>query len=207
MKNTIKEQIKAYPCLKQFVLNLIVHPVKTRPRYWIRLFQNFYMKKGHKSIIYRNVRKDIVPFNSFKLGDKSVVESFSTLNNMVGDIIIGSFCRIGLGNTIIGPVSIGNNVNLAQNITVSGLNHNYKDPHKTIISQGVSIALINIEDDVWIGSNSVILAGVTIGKHSIIAAGCIVNHNIPPFSVVAGNPGKIVKQYDFQKEKWIKQNQ
>lgn len=202
MKNSIKEKLKSNPHLKLFILNSIVHPVKTRPRWWIRLFQFLYMKKDSKSIIYRNVRKDIVPFNSFSLGKKSVIESFSTINNMVGNIIIGSNSRIGLGNTIIGPVTIGNHVNLAQNITVSGLNHNYQDPDKTIISQGVTTSLITIEDDVWIGANSVILAGTTIGKHSVIAAGSIVNHDIPPYTVAVGTPAKIIKQYNHEKKEW-----
>ena len=202
MKNSIKERIKSNTRLKLFILNLIVHPIKTRPRWWIRLFLITYTKRGHKSVIYKSVRKDIVPFNPFILGKRSVIESFSTINNMVGEIVIGSNSRIGLGNTIIGPVTIGNDVNLAQNITVSGLNHNYQDPNKTIISQGVSTSRITIEDDVWIGANSVILAGTTIGKHSVVAAGSIVTRDIPPFSIAAGNPVRIIKQYNSQKKEW-----
>ena len=202
MMHFIKEKIKTNPQLKRFILNLIVHPIKTRPRWWIRVFQFIYIKRGARSVIYRSVRKDIVPFNTFKIGQRSVIESYSTINNMVGDIIIGSNCRIGLRNTIIGPVSMGNNVNLGQNILVAGLNHNYQDPNKTMISQGVSTAIITIEDDVSIGANSIILAGITIGKHSFVAAGSIVNRNVPPFSVVAGSPAKIVKQYNPQKKEW-----
>lgn len=204
MLSGLKEKIKQNPRLKQFVLNLIVHPVKTRPQWWIRLFRFVYIKRGKGSVIYRNTRKDIVPFNSFVLGQYSVIESFSTVNNMVGDIIIGTHTRIGLSNTIIGPVNIGDDVNLAQNITISGLNHNYQDPDKSIISQGVTTSPIVIENDVWIGANSVILAGVTIGKHTVIAAGTIVKHTIPAYSIVAGNPGKVIKQYDFEKKEWIK---
>ena len=204
MKNSIKEKLKTKPGLKSFILNLLVHPVKTRPRRWLRLFQPFYMKRGRKSVIYRNTRKDIVPFNPFKLGERSVIESFSTINNMVGAITIGSHSRIGLGNTIIGPAKIGNNVNLAQNIIISGLNHNYTDPNKTIISQGVNTSEIIIEDDVWIGANSVILAGITIGKHSVIGAGSIIIRDIPPYSIVVGNPGKIIKQYNFSSQEWTK---
>lgn len=204
MKHSIKEKLKAKPGLKLFILNLLIHPVKTRPRRWLRLFQPFYMKRSRKSVIYRNTRKDIVPFNSFELGERSVIESFSTINNMVGAIVIGNQSRIGLGNTIIGPVKIGNHVNLAQNIVVSGLNHNYSDPDKTIISQGVNTSEIVIEDDVWIGANSVILAGITIGKHSIVGAGCVVIQDVPPYSIVVGNPGKIIKQYNFSSQKWIK---
>ena len=202
MRSKIKEKIKSNARLKQFVLDLIVQPVKTRPRWWIRLLQFTYMKRGRKSVIYKNVRKDIVPFNSFILGEKSIIESFSTINNMVGDITIGSQCRIGLNNTIIGPVKIGNNVNLAQNILIAGLHHNYTDPQKTIISQGVRTSKITIEDDVLIGANSVVLAGITIGQHSMIAAGTIVTKSVPPNSVVAGNPGKVIKQYNPQTKEW-----
>lgn len=204
MLQNLKEKIKQKPEIKKRLLQALVHPVKTRPRCWLRLFQFLYLKRGKKSVIYRSVRKDLVPFNAFVLGERSVVESFSILNNMVGDIRIGSHSRIGLGNTVIGPVVIGNNVNLAQNVVISGLNHNYADPEKTIISQGVNTSPIFIEDDVWIGANAVVLAGVTIGKHAVIAAGTVVHKPVPPCSVCAGNPGKILKQYDFEQKKWIK---
>ena len=93
-------------------------------------------------------------------------------------------------------------MNLAQNITISGLNHNYQDPNKTIISQGITTSPIIIEDDVWIGANSVILACTRIGKHSLIGAGSVVTKNIPDYSVAVGNPAKIIKQYNFQKRVW-----
>lgn len=204
MLDHLKKSIKQKPRLKQFILHLLVHPTKTRPRWWLRQFRFMYIKKGKGAVIYSNVRKDIVPFNYFSLGNHSVIESYSTINNMVGEIVIGSNSRIGLGNTLIGPVKIGNYVNLAQNIVVSGLNHNYQNPKTTIISQGVKTAIITIEDDVWIGANSVLLSGITIGKHSVIAAGTIVTQDIPAYSIVAGNPGKIIKQYDFKLKEWKK---
>jgi acetyltransferase-like isoleucine patch superfamily enzyme len=56
----------------------------------------------------------------------------------------------------------------------------------------------------WIGANAVITAGVTIGKHSIIAAGAVVTKNIPPYSVAVGNPARVIKQYNFTSQKWEK---
>lgn len=200
----LKIKLKQNPRLKRLLLNFIMHPVKTRPQWWIRLFQFVYLEKRKGSVIYHSVRKDLVPFNRFILGNYSVVEDFSCLNNAVGDLIIGNNSRIGLGNTIIGPVQIGNDVNIAQNVTISGLNHNFQDINKTISSQGVSTSQIVIEDDVWVGANSVILSGVQIGKHSIIAAGSIVTRSIPSFCIVAGNPAKIIKQYDFDKKEWAR---
>ena len=200
----LKIKLKQNPRLKRLLLDFIMHPVKTRPQWWIRLFQFVYLEKRKGSVIYRSVRKDLVPFNQFILGNYSVVEDFSCLNNAVGDLIIGNNSRIGLGNTIIGPVQIGNDVNIAQNVTISGLNHNFQDINKTISSQGVSTSQIVIEDDVWIGANCVILAGTKIGKHCIIAAGSIVTHSVPSFCVAAGSPARIIKQYDFDKKEWIR---
>lgn len=201
---TLKQRIKQHPALKQIIHRFIMHSVKTRPNWWIRLFYFTYLKCGKGSIIYRSVRKDLPPFKRFSLGRYSVIEDFCCLNNAVGDIIIGDYSRIGLGNTIIGPVSIGNHVNLAQNITISGLNHNFQNVEKLIDEQGVSTQPIIIEDDVWIGANSVILSGVTLGRHCIVAAGSIVTRSIPSYSVCAGSPARVIKSYDFETKKWKK---
>ena len=153
--------------------------------------------------MYRSVRKDITPFNKFSLGDCSVIEDCSCINNAIGDVIIGSHTRIGLHCTVIGPVEIGNDVNIAQNVTISGLNHNFLDPHTKISEQGVSTTTITIDDDVWIGANAVIVAGAHIGRHCVVAAGSVVNSNIPSYSICAGIPAKIIKKYDFEKNEWI----
>lgn len=200
--HSLKERIKQNPALKQAVHRFIMHPVKTRPNWWIRLFSFIYLKRGKGSVIYRSVRQDLPPFNHFSLGMYSVVEDFSCLNNAVGDLTIGDYTRIGLGNTIIGPAHIGNHVNLAQNVTVTGLNHNYQNIEKRIDEQGVSTLPVTIEDDVWIGANAVVLPGVTVGTHSVVAAGSIVSRNIPPYSICAGSPARIIKTYNFETKEW-----
>ncbi|MDR2848072.1 MAG: acyltransferase [Bacteroidales bacterium] len=202
--SNFKTRIKQNPRLKKLALALIMHPVKTRPRWWVRQLQFLYLKRGKHSVIYRSVRRDLPPFNKFFLGAYSVVEDFATLNNAVGDIRIGDYTRIGLGNTVIGPVTIGNHVNIAQNVTVTGLNHNFADTSMRIDQQGVSVNPVEISDDVWIGAGAIILPGVAIGQHSVVAAGSIVTRSVPPYSVCAGNPAKMVKRYDVEKNEWIK---
>lgn len=194
MLNRLKERIKADPKLKQRLIRLMMHPTKARPRLWLRLLQGLYMKRGRHTVIYRSVRRDIVPFNKFYLGDSSVIEDFCCINNAVGNLHIGSHTRIGLHNTVIGPVCIGNHVNLAQGVVISGLNHNFQDPTCYIDEQGVSTALVTVCDDVWIGANSVITAGVTIGRHSVVAAGSVVTKDVPANCVVAGCPARVIKQ-------------
>ncbi len=202
---SIVAKIKANPRLKKLALWMIMPHNQARPRLWVKLFLNpFKHHKGKRSLVRRRTRMDVLPFNYFSLGDDSTIEDFSTINNGVGDVIIGDRTRIGLGNTIIGPVTIGNDIRLAQNVVLSGLNHNYTDINLPIHEQGVSTAPIVVEDESWIGSNAVIVAGVTIGKHSIVAAGSVVTKSVPPYSVVVGNPGRVIKQYNHESQKWEK---
>jgi acetyltransferase-like isoleucine patch superfamily enzyme len=190
----IRGQFKGNPRLKKFVDWMIMNQVQTRPRWFIRMLAPLYQHRGKHSVIHRSARMDTPPYRKFSLGDYSVIESFACINNAVGDVIIGDHTRIGLHNTIIGPVTIGCHVNLAQGITVTALNHNFEDSDKRIDEQGVSTTPVTIEDDIWIGANAVILPGVTIGNHSVVAAGAVVTKNVPPHSLVAGVPAKIIKQ-------------
>jgi acetyltransferase-like isoleucine patch superfamily enzyme len=201
----LSDQIRNNPRLKKFFHWLLIPTNQARPRLWVRIFLNrFYHQKGKGVVIRRWVRMDVVPFNHFSIGNNSMIEDFTTVNNGVGDVVIGENSLVGLGNVIIGPVQIGNNVILAQNIVASGLNHNYDNISQPIHQQGVSVAPIVIEDDCWIGANTVVTAGVTIGKHSVVAAGAVVTKSIPPFSVAVGNPARVIKRYDETQKEWVK---
>ena len=190
----VRAKFKSNPKLKKMVDWLIMNQVETRPRWFIRLLAPLYQHRGRHAIIHHSVRMDTPPYRKFWLGDYSVVESFACINNAVGDVIIGNHTRIGLHNTIIGPVTIGSHVNLAQGITITALNHNYGDSEKRIDQQGISTKEVVLEDDIWVGANAVILPGVTIGKHAVVAAGAIVTKDVPPHSLVAGVPAKVIRQ-------------
>ena len=189
----IRGKFKENPKLKRLVDWLIMNPVQTRPRWYVRMLAPLYQHRGKCSKIHRSVRMDTPPYRKFSLGDYSVVESYSCINNAVGDVIIGDHTRVGLHNTVIGPVTIGNHVNLAQGITVTALNHNFADNNLRIDEQGVSTNPVTIGDDIWIGANAVILPGVTIGNHSVVAAGAVVTKDVPPHTLVGGVPAKIIK--------------
>ena len=190
----VRARLDNCPKLKKLIDWVIMNQVQTRPRWFIRLLAPLYQHRGKHSVIHRSARMDTPPYRKFSLGNYSVVESFACINNAVGDVLIGDYTRIGLHNTIIGPVKIGHHVNLAQGITVTALNHNFDDTNKRIDEQGVSTNAVTIEDDVWIGANAVILPGVTIGNHCVVAAGAVVTKDVPPHSLVAGVPAKVIKQ-------------
>ena len=189
----VRNKLKNNPKWKKFIDWVIMNQVETRPRWFVRLLAPIYQHRGKHSVIHRSARMDTPPYRIFSLGDYSVIESFACINNAVGDVMIGDHTRIGLHNTIIGPVEIGSHVNLAQGITVTALNHNFDDTQKRIDEQGVSTIPVTIEDDVWIGANAVILPGVTIGNHCVVAAGAVVTKDVPPHSLVAGVPAKVIK--------------
>lgn len=204
---SVIETIKANPSLKKFVHWMIIPTNDFRPRLWIRWFVNpIKNKRGKNTIIRFSTRMDILPFNKFEIGSKSLIEDFSTINNGVGDVKIGDNTIIGLSNVIIGPVNIGNGVMLAQNIVVSGLNHGYETIDISPSKQPVNTKLITINDDVWVGANTVITAGVTIGKHAVIGAGSIVVKDVPAYSIAVGNPAKVIKAYNPETRTWEKVN-
>ena len=192
-KDDIRQKLKGSPKLKQRIDYIIMNQRDARPRWYVRLLAPLYQHRGHGSKIYHSVRMDTPPYRRFWLGRRSVVESYCCINNAVGDVTIGDYTRIGIHCTLIGPVCIGNHVNLAQGITVTALNHNFEDSSKRIDEQGVSTKPVVIGDDVWIGTNAVILPGVTIGSHCVVAAGAVVTKDIPDHTLVGGVPAKVIK--------------
>lgn len=203
---SIKEKIKRTPVWKARVHKLMF--CNARPRWWVKhLLNPFVFHHGKNATIRRQTIMNVSPINSFRMGDCSTIEEYSVLDNGVGNILIGSHTRIGLRNTIIGPVQIGDHVILAQNVVLSGVNHSYKDISAPIHQQKVSTQTITVEDEVWIAANSIITAGVTIGRHALVAAGSVVTKDVPPYTVVAGNPAKIIKKYDFEKQLWIREKE
>lgn len=197
--------VKSKPIFKKLAHAMLIPRNQHRPRLWVRIFLNpFFHKLGKGSIIRRRTRLDVFPYNKFVLGNKSIIEEFSTVNNGVGDVLIGHGSIVGIGNVIIGPATIGSNVMLAQNVVVSGLNHGYEDVTMSPTIQKVKCKHIMISDDVWIGANCVLTAGITIGKHTVIGAGSVVTKDLPGFCVAVGNPARVIKKYNFEKSQWEK---
>lgn len=195
--------VKSNPSLKQFAHRLLIPKDQAKPRLWVKWLVNpFFHRQGKNVTICRRTRIDVLPFNAFSIGDGSTIEDFATVNNGVGAVCIGRYSRIGISNVVIGPVTIGNNVMLAQNIVLSGLNHQYQNVEMPISEQPVTTRPIVVEDECWIGANAVVTAGVTIGRHSVVAGGSVVTKSVPPYSVVAGNPARVIKRYNAVTQNW-----
>lgn len=200
----IAQKLKSNPKTKAFTLWLISPPRRPKPRLWIKWFVNpFIHKKGKNTVIRRRrSRIDVFPYNRFDVGSDSTIEDFTVINNGSGNVILGDRVRVGIGSVIIGPVKMGNGSGLGQHVFVSGFNHGYKDADKNSSSQPLDIKPVVIEDDVHIGANSVVTAGVTIGRRTQIGAGSVVTKNIPPFSIAVGNPCKVIKRFNQETGVW-----
>jgi len=92
-----------------------------------------------------------------------------------------------------GEISIGNNVLIGPNVVLRSSNHSFDSTEIPVLEQGMTEGEIVIHDDVWIGSNAVILPNCEIGKGAIIAAGAVVTSNVDSYSVVGGVPAKLIK--------------
>lgn len=115
-----------------------------------------------------------------------------------GYIKIEDKVYIGTGTTLFGHkgLEIGDNVLLAQNITLTPYSHIFDDPERNIITQGGHSEKVTIGRDSYIGMGVDIMYSGNIGEGSVVGAGSVVVKSIPPYSVAVGNPAKVIKKRD-----------
>jgi maltose O-acetyltransferase len=129
-----------------------------------------------------------------KCGDGIVVRPHAFFGSGC-DIEIGDFSEIGLNAYLNRDVKIGKHVLMGQNVTILTTRHEFENPNIPIHEQGTSERRpVRVGDDVWIGANSILLPGITIGDGAVIGAGSVVTRDIPPFAVVAGNPARVIRR-------------
>jgi len=116
--------------------------------------------------------------------------------------------------TGVKKVAIGNNVLIAGKVYISDSSHgNYSgsqhDSHPLTIPKERPLFYreVIIEDNVWIGESVSVLAGVTIGKGSIIGSNSVVTKSVPEYAIAAGNPAHLIKKFDSKTNKWEKTNE
>ncbi len=142
----------------------------------------------------RRIRFEICR-HMFKSCGRDVNVEHGALINGGSDIEIGDRSGIGLDAFISGPLIIGRDVIMGPNCTFLSINRDVRDTSVPMIEQGFQPARAPvIEDDVWIGANVTVLPGRRIGTGSIVAAGAVVAADVAPYSVVAGNPARPIRQ-------------
>ena len=168
----------------------------------VRIFYPNNLQVGYNTIIEDGAEINCLSQQGIKLGNRVTIGKYAIIrpSNIYGGSIgegltMGDNSNIGPYNYIgcSGKITIGNNVMLAPRVSIYAENHVFDHPEILIRDQGVEKKEVIIEDDCWIAANSILLAGVTIGKGSVVAAGSVVTENVPPYSVVAGVPAKWIK--------------
>ena len=121
---------------------------------------------------------------------------------MQGNVRMGKDCSVQAYSIVIGYgapdeeqgiIELGEGVRIAPQVSMLSGNHRFEDLSVPIRRQGHSFAPIKIGDDVWIAAGARIMAGVTIGKGCVVAAGAVVTKDLPNYSVAAGVPARIIK--------------
>ena len=131
-----------------------------------------------------------------KLIGKDVDETFSLFPPFTTDfgknIIVGKnvFINSGCRFQDHGGITIDDGAQIGHNVVIATLNHNFI-PEKR---RNMFAKPVHIGKNVWIGSNSTVLPGITIGENAVVVAGSVVTKEFPPMTVVAGNPARIIKE-------------
>lgn len=137
-----------------------------------------------------------------KYGDNVHVQLGCFFGGAEPVVEIGSCVGVGFNCFFLTKCRIGNRVLIASNCHfVNRTDHRYDMIGRSIWDSGRgAISWVEIEDDVWIGQSVVVLAPVVIGRGSVVAAGSVVTRDVPPYSIVAGNPAKVVKMRFTEEE-------
>ncbi len=158
-----------------------------------RFVASIYFSLRYRCLV--SIKSQVQLSGSISFGRGTVVKPFAVIQTQSGRISIGrnsavsSFNHISTGTK---DVIIGDNVRIAPNVTVLGGSRNFRSRDVLIVDQGSTNTGLTIGDDVLIGANVVILPGCNIGTGAVVGAGSVVDHEVPPYSIVAGVPAKVI---------------
>ncbi|MEV6282239.1 acyltransferase [Kribbella sp. NPDC051770] len=128
--------------------------------------------------------------DELRMGERSYLAASSYIT---GEISIGADSTVNPYAVVRGKIAIGDGVRIGAHASLLAFNHGSERTDQPIFRQPHTARGITVGDDVWIGSNAIVLDGVTIGPHSIIGAGAVVTKDVPAWSVAAGNPAKVIR--------------
>jgi acetyltransferase-like isoleucine patch superfamily enzyme len=188
----------------------LVARAKTR---WF--YRRYFASIGARSVIYQPML--IVHPEHIHLGAGVCIRKGARLETVPGhaaeapQLVIGNNVNIEQNVHLVcgSRIIIGDNVSITGGVAIVDVSHPYQDVDDAR-KVGDRIACrgnyVEIGDDVFIGYGAIILPNVRIGKKSVVGAYAVVNADVPPYSVVAGNPAKVVRQYCFESKSWVRKS-
>ncbi len=167
---------------------------------------------GERSLVYKP--RAILNPHRIEIGDRVLIHDgamFSVVEELHGrrhdpHLRIGSGTNIGHGIwfSCVGEMEIGENNLMGHNILIADSYHEYHDPYTPIIHQPMAEPRgVRIGPGCIVGPHVAILAGVTVGENTFIAANAVVTKSVPANSVVVGNPARVVRRYDRDRAEWV----
>jgi acetyltransferase-like isoleucine patch superfamily enzyme len=186
-------------------MRFIVRNRMATPRYlrlWLRYVWRFRVRNRHivtRGMVFVDRRAEVYcrrGLGHMELGRWVWIGAGNALRCHEGFFRVGDKVVFGGSNTINGylDIDVGDDCIFADRIYVTDFDHVYADPGVPIRRQGIVKSPVRIEDDCWIGEKATILRGVTVGRGSVVGSQTVVTRDVPPMSVVVGNPGRVVKR-------------
>jgi acetyltransferase-like isoleucine patch superfamily enzyme len=172
--------------VKRKVQQLIGRVVDSRPR--ASLVEGGFVTIG----------RDVLGWDNATFGGRNLVHRGTRI---AGEVTVGLASTIGSYNIVVGPVSIGNYCQVGSHCGIYGSNHpmnratTYVNPtlFEGLLSKASLQEPVTIGNDVWFGHGAIVTPGVSIGNGAVVGAGTVVTRTVPPYSVVVGSPGKVIR--------------
>jgi maltose O-acetyltransferase len=164
-----------------------------------RIYFLFYVLLANKMPLSYNKFGSLSKKIRFALARRFIAKCGTNVNFEKGgtfgyDLEIGDNSGIGINAQLSLGVKIGSNVMMAPEVVILTSNHTHDKTNIPMMFQGSEgFKEVIIEDDVWIGQRAIILPGVTLQKGTIVGAGAVVTKTYPPYSIIGGNPARLIK--------------
>ena len=155
---------------------------------------------GWSSIASRVLRPVLFRLFGLNIGKGVYLRTGLTIHSIRQPFSIGNFTSMSRNITIdaAAPISIGHYCNIGNNVQLINGSHELESGFNQAIRPLAPSLPIAVEDYVWLGAGSIILGGVTVGRGSVVGAGSVVTKDVPPCTVVAGNPAKVIRQLNVE---------
>lgn len=177
------------------IVNKIINKVRTK-------YYQFIYRKTLSVGLYSNIERNFT-MRKFSINNNQLKVVLKGRNSIHANVIIQGSGKLTIGMnsyissySVIGVndcIDIGENVMIADGVSIRDTDHNFQDLNKPMKVQGISTAPIMISNNVWIGYGAVITKGVIIGEGAIIGANAVVTKDVEPYSIVGGVPAKLIR--------------
>jgi acetyltransferase-like isoleucine patch superfamily enzyme len=198
--------------LAKRALGYLRHPLFLRLKAALLSWHFRRLHTGRGSYVDRSTH--VLGWRSVRIGSYSVVSAdcWLNVNHRTASeprLVIGDHCHIGRRNLLSSArlLRLGDYCLTGPDCRFVGSDHVIDDPFLPYVSTGATDhGVIDVGANCWLGAGVTVVGNVSIGHGSVIGALTLVNKDVPPFSLVVGNPGRVIKRYDARLKTWVSQH-